>query len=134
MNDFRHFIPIVIGTVVSTSMMGAEPDLATTNATFGQTVTFGSLPTGIWQGEVGEGFRSSAQTLSIEAGDAAGFQAFGGRRITIWLWPASHTATLWVRWGGGDYWYRGNWELRGELFSDAQFSPSTDCEQDNHEG
>ena len=93
MNDFRHFIPIVIGTVVSTSMMGAEPDLATTNATFGQTVTFGSLPTGIWQGEVGEGFRSSAQTLSIEAGDAAGFQAFGGRRITIWLWPASHTAT-----------------------------------------
>jgi hypothetical protein len=33
MKDFRYFIPMVIGTVVSTSMMGAEPDLATTNAT-----------------------------------------------------------------------------------------------------
>ena len=27
---------------------------------------------------------------------------------------------------GDDHWYRGNWELRGELFSGAQFSPSTE--------
>jgi hypothetical protein len=32
-------------------------------------------------------------------------------------------------WGGvkgKDHWYRGNWEVRGELFGGAQFSPEND--------
>src|SRR5208282_2097507 len=126
MKDFRHFTPIVIGTCVSTSMMGAEPDLATTNAISGQTVTFGSQPTGIWQAEVGEGFRSSVQTLSLEVGASAGFQAFGGQQNHNLALISLSYGNMLGEVVGNEHWYRGNWEIRGELFSGAQFSPSTE--------
>jgi hypothetical protein len=42
---------------------------------------FGSQPAGIWQGAVGEGFRPSVQTFSLEPGVALGVQAFGGQQV-----------------------------------------------------
>ncbi|MFZ0825820.1 MAG: acyloxyacyl hydrolase [Verrucomicrobiia bacterium] len=87
-----------------------------------------SMPvnTNIWQGEVGEGFRPSVQTMNLEVGAAAGFQAFGGEQN-------DNLALISLSYGhrlgdvvGDDHWYRGNWEVRGELFSGAQFSPSTE--------
>ena len=80
----------------------------------------------IWQGEVGEGFRSDVRTFSVEAGVALGVQAFGGRQV-------HDLALLSLSYGhmlgnvvGGDHWYRGNWEGRAELFSGGQFSPRSD--------
>src|SRR5208282_4904834 len=80
----------------------------------------------IWQGQVGEGFRSSVQTVSLEVGAAAGFQAFGGEQnhnLALASFSYGHMLGGVV---GDDHWYRGNWEIRGELFSGAQFSPSTE--------
>lgn len=82
--------------------------------------------TSIWQGDVGEGFRSSVQTVSLEVGAAAGFQAFGGEQnhnLALASLSYGHMLGGVV---GNDHWYRGNWEIRGELFSGAQFSPSTE--------
>jgi hypothetical protein len=82
-------------------------------------------PPGIWQGEIGDGFRSSVQTLNLEAGATAGFAAFGGeQRHDLALASLSYGHMF-----GGvvaeDHWYRGNWEIRGELFGGTQFSPES---------
>jgi hypothetical protein len=80
----------------------------------------------IWQGEVGEGFRSDVRTFSLETGVALGVQAFGGRQV-------HDLALLSLSYGhmlgnvvGGDHWYHGNWEARAELFGGGQFSPRSD--------
>jgi hypothetical protein len=80
----------------------------------------------IWQGAVGEGFRSDVRTFSIEPGVALGVQAFGGRQV-------HDLALLSLSYGhmlgsvvGSNHWYRGNWEGRLELFAGGQFSPESD--------
>ena len=77
----------------------------------------------IWVNGVGEGFRPTAQSVSLGAGVAAGFAAFGGRQChDLALASISYGHMLGpVR--GGDHWYRGNWEMRGELFAGGQFAP-----------
>jgi hypothetical protein len=83
-------------------------------------------PSGIWQGNVGEGFQSSVQTFSLEAGTALGVQAFGGRQVhDLALLSLSYGHML-SKVVGGDHWYRGNWEARAELFGGGQFSPKSD--------
>jgi hypothetical protein len=124
MKDFRHVILVVIGTVVGIPWAEAEPGLVTTNSTSGQAIIFAPRSSGIWQGEVGEGFSSSVQTLSLDAGATAGFQAFGGEQDhNLALVSVSYGHML-GRVMGEDHWYRGNWELRGEFFGGGQFSPS----------
>jgi len=88
--------------------------------------TFAPQPISIWQGEVGEGFRSDVRTFSLETGVALGVQAFGGRQV-------HDLALLSLSYGhmlgnvvSGDHWYRGNWEARAELFGGGQFSPRSD--------
>jgi lipid A 3-O-deacylase len=81
---------------------------------------------GIWTAGVGEGFRSSAQSISVGAGVNYGVAAFGGEE-------AHHLALVNLTYGhmvsgvlGEGHWYRGNFEVRLELFTGAQFSPSTE--------
>src|SRR5208283_6219625 len=62
--------------------------------------------TNIWQGEVGDGFRSSVQTVSLEVGAAAGFQAFGGEQnhnLALASLSYGHMLGGVV---GNDHWYR----------------------------
>ncbi len=82
-------------------------------------------PQGIWQGNVGDGFRSTVQTVSLEAGATAGFVAFGGRQEHDLALTSLSYGHMWGDVKGKDHWYRGNWEIRGELFGGGQFSPST---------
>lgn len=131
-------------------MMGAEFDSATANSTSGQAETSGSpiaqaqsqiSPTdsasiaatflnhsnaSIWQNGVGEGFKPGIQSFSFAVGAGYGAEIFGSEQ--------SHDlALVSLAYGymlgpveGESHWYRGNWELRGELFTGAQFSPSTE--------
>jgi lipid A 3-O-deacylase len=80
----------------------------------------------IWDGGVGDGFRSTAQSISLSAGATYGIAAFGSRQ-------AHDLALVSVTYGhmlcstlGNDHWYRGNVEFRIELFSGSQFSPETE--------
>ncbi len=126
MKDLRYVILIIIGTVVATTSGGAESGVAATDSISGRVATFAFRPPGIWQGEVGDGFLSSVQTLSLEAGATAGFQAFGGEQDHNLALASLSYGHMVGRVMGGDHWYRGNWELRGELFGGGQFSPSAD--------
>jgi len=87
---------------------------------------FGSQPAGIWRGAVGDGFRPSVQTFSLEPGVALGVQAFGGQQVhDLALLSLSYGHML-GKVVNEDHWYRGNWEGRLELFAGGQFSPQSD--------
>jgi hypothetical protein len=78
----------------------------------------------IWPGAVGEGFGRAVQSLSVEAAASGGLAVFGTRQQhDLALMGLSYGHILSQVKGQG-HWYRGNWELRGELLGGAQFSPT----------
>jgi lipid A 3-O-deacylase len=80
----------------------------------------------LWESGVGEGFRSSAQNVSLAAGAVGGIALLGGVQAhNIALTSLSYGHMLSHTVGEGRF-YRGNWELRGELFGGVEFSPSSE--------
>src|SRR5438067_1769731 len=83
-------------------------------------------PIAIWQDGVGGGFQRSARSFTAEPGAAAGLKVFGTRQAhNLGLLSISY-GHIWGPVVGGDHWYRGNFEARLELFTGAQFSPSSE--------
>jgi lipid A 3-O-deacylase len=83
-------------------------------------------PPSIWAGEIGSGFQLGAEMVTFEAGAQYGIAAFGGREehhLALGSVSYGHMLTGVV---GEDHWYRGNLELRAELFGGPQFSPDED--------
>ncbi|NTW77659.1 MAG: acyloxyacyl hydrolase [Syntrophaceae bacterium] len=76
----------------------------------------------IWVDDIGEGFRSGTQVVSISVGGAYGVIIFGGEeRHHLVLLSCSYGRLIGgVK--GADSWYRGNWEVRGEVFGGAQLN------------
>jgi hypothetical protein len=126
MKIFRNITPVLLGTAVTTSLIGAEPDPDSTNSMYGQSAEITLRTKGLWQGDVGGGFLSSVQTFSLETAVALGVQAFGGREVHDLALLSLAYGHMWGGVVGADHWYRGNWEARGELFSGGQFSPESD--------
>jgi len=80
----------------------------------------------LWETGPGEGFRSSVHTLTAEVGAIQGLGIFGSLQAhDLALLSVSYGHMLGHTVGKGHF-YRGNWELRGELFGGAQFSPSSE--------
>jgi len=78
----------------------------------------------IWENGIGEGFKDGDQSLSLSFGGTDGVRIFGGRdRHDLELNSLAYGYMLGAVEGEG-HWYRGNWEVRGELFGGVQFSPS----------
>jgi lipid A 3-O-deacylase len=97
-----------------------------TDSLTGEAHTLETSNTNIWQNGVGNGFRSGVESVSIALGAGDGVQIFGGRQShDLALISLSYGQMIGPVVGEG-HWYRGNWELRGELFSGAQFSPSAE--------
>jgi len=108
------------------SRTGAQEGPIFTNDLWVMELPLESSPESIWETGVGEGFRPSAQSISVGVGATYGFAAFGGHQ-------AHDLALVSLTYGhmlghtvGQDHWYRGNFEGRLELFTGAQFSPSTE--------
>jgi len=79
----------------------------------------------IWENGIGEGFRSTVQSIGLSAGANYGIAMFGSREAhDLALVSLSYGHMLGHTWGEG-HWYRGNLEFRLELFTGAQFSPSS---------
>lgn len=83
-------------------------------------------PASIWKDEVGGGFRSSVQTITLGQEDAIGLKILGTTQshdLALVSLSYGHMLgrTVWQ-----DHWYRGNWEIRGELFGGSQFHPGGD--------
>jgi hypothetical protein len=114
-----------IGMAAMTLSAGKPQLQPTSTNSFSQSIRFPDEPTGgVWLNDVGEGFRASAQSISLEAGTAAGLAILGGhQRHDLALASISYGHVLGpVR--GDDHWYSGNWEFRGELFGGPQYSPN----------
>ncbi len=83
-----------------------------------------SAPTNVWVNAVGSGFRKNTLQAGFALGAGFGIKGVGGE--------GSHdlaVASANLGWVFSDVmcknaWFRGNWELVGELFSGAQFSPN----------
>lgn len=118
---------LFLSSVAVKALNAAEPPSGAASDAFASAtqLTLEPAHSDLWQGGVGNGFQSTAQSLSIEAGASAGFAAFGGRLShDLALVSISYGHMLGPVRGTG-HWYRGNWELRGELFTGAEFSPGT---------
>jgi len=73
---------------------------------------------------IGGGFRFAVHTLSFEMGAVGGVKILGSTQThNLALASLAYGRMLGPVWGA-DHWYRGNWELRLELFGGSQFSPS----------
>jgi hypothetical protein len=80
----------------------------------------------IWEKGIGGGFRSTAQSVNLSLGGNVGFPVFGGRQSHhLALSSLSYGHILGTVYGDG-HWYKGNGELRGELFGGMEFSPETE--------
>ena len=80
----------------------------------------------IWQNGVGQGFRSTVHTLSVETGVGVGMAAFGSTQAHDLALASLSYGHMWGPVLGKDHWYRGNFEYRIELFGGAQYSPSSE--------
>jgi len=119
---------LVAGSTLATTLSNyaaepAPPDFS--DAVPQPASTLESPGPGIWQAGVGEGFRSSVHSISFDLGASYGLAHFGSTQVHD-LALASLTYGLMLDGPVSDgHWYRGNWELRFELFSGAQFSPNS---------
>jgi lipid A 3-O-deacylase len=122
------FLVIVLGNGFANSSEGAEPEVsvAPSDPAPGQPEVITCQPARIWQGNVGDGFQSSAQTFAVETAVALGVQAFGGRQVHDFALLSFSYGHMLGDVVGEGHWYRGNWEARAELFSGGQFSPQAD--------
>jgi hypothetical protein len=122
----RFLMSLCMAMTLSMAAFASEPSslgLAASSASGNSLLTSN---TNVWEGGIGEGFRPLAHTLSLETGAALGMAIFGGRQ-------AHDLALMSLSYGhmrgsisGEGHWYRGNFELRTELFGGAQYSPSTE--------
>ena len=89
----------------------------------GGSIQFQSQTSQIWQSGIGSGFKKDTFQVGFSVGAGLGNHEFGS--------SVAHDLTLATVSGGWvfsdvvgkDKWYRGNWELVGELFGGAQFHP-----------
>ncbi len=80
----------------------------------------------IWQNGIGAGFKPGTQSVGFETGAGYGLKIFGAKKHHDLALASLSYGYMLGSVDGEDHWYRGNWELRGELLSGAQFSPNDD--------
>jgi len=117
-------VPLFTFCAVSISCQSAETGPAT--AETGHELRLERQAPSVWETALGEGFRSSDQTLTLAAGAFNGLAIFGGSHthdLALTSLSYSHMLTHTV---GQGHWYRGNWEFRGELFGGVEFAPSSE--------
>jgi len=120
---FVGLLLMLIGMLDGTN---AQPTVLSSDAAPWRGPGFESQAKSIWENGVGEGFRSGVESVGLSIGANYGVAMFGGHE-------SHHLALASLSYGcvlgpvrGARHWYRGNWELRGELFSGAEFSPDTE--------
>jgi len=114
-------------TGVTLCSKGSEPipePVLINNSTNGLSLT--SSETSIWEAGVGEGFRRGTHTLGFSTGAGFGVAVFGGRQEHDLALMSLEYGCIIGAVRGENHWYRGNWEIRGELFGGAEFKPSTE--------
>jgi opacity protein-like surface antigen len=82
-------------------------------------------PSPIWEHGVGDGFRAGAFEAGLSLGPGIGMAILNSEQAHDLALASAQFG--WMMTGPrGQHWYRGNWELMGELFAGAQYRPDTD--------
>jgi lipid A 3-O-deacylase len=92
----------------------------------GQPETFTLRPKWIWQGDVGEGFQPRTHEIGLELGATPGMATCGSTQAHGLALASLSYGRMIGQVKGEGHWYRGNWEIRAELFGGVQYSPTTD--------
>jgi len=109
--------------VASVWSIEAQPTSPFTNDVSMTQPALQAVSESIWEHGVGEGFRPTVHTLSVEAGVGLGMAAFGSRQAhDLALGSLSYGHMLGPV-HGESHWYRGNFEWRVELFGGMQYHP-----------
>ena len=117
------------GTPATPSPMAlAQPTSPSPNTAPGSDLRLEPGPESIWENGVGEGFRPKTQSITLSAGALNGIACFGGQQAhDIGLLSLTYGRML-GNLKGTNYWYRGNFEGRLELFGGMQFHPDVDTD------
>jgi len=78
----------------------------------------------IWADGVGNGFKAGVQSVSLSLGAGQGVHIFGGKQCHELALASLSYGLMLGPVKGSDHWYRGNWEVRGELFGGSEFAPN----------
>ncbi len=119
-------VVIACALATSFSQLRAQSEPAATNIISTASPGLESASKNIWAHGVGEGFVSDTETFGVTVGANNGIAAFGTREahdLALVSFTYGHMLSGVV---GEGHWYRGNPELRLELFTGAQFSPSVE--------
>jgi len=115
-------------TLLSASLPKAEGQQQLPGATVNSQPAFQptEVSRSVWESALGDGFRSTARSISVSAGANFGIASFGSREAhDLALVNVTYGHMLSGVWGRG-HWYQGNPEFRLEIFTGAQFSPSSE--------
>ena len=126
MKKSQGVVVVILGSAMATSVEGGTLGLSSADSTSGSVSAIDSRPAGLWQNGIGEGFLPTVQTISLEVGATGGFAILGGRQEHDLGLASVAYGHMWGSVVGEGHWYRGNWEVRGELFGGGQFSPTSD--------
>jgi hypothetical protein len=128
-----HKLPVAIVSLGILSVIGSNQNNARAQSPSAGTNSTVRLESGsdqpastIWQNGIGEGFLSSAQTFSAEVGVAPGVAAFGSVQAHDFALASFTYGHMLTHVLGNGHWYRGNFEIRLELFGGGQYEPSKD--------
>ena len=112
------------GTVASAPLIAYDgsPQAGTSTRLDPVDLTLEQRPVRIWNNDVGEGFRKGVVEAGFEVGAGIGHQAFGSRVAHDFALAKLHLGRMVGGVVGEQKWYRGNWEVRGELFAGGQFN------------
>jgi len=90
----------------------------------GEEVAWATTKSNVWINGIRGGFLVGAQSLAGEVGGIDGVKILGSSKThDMALASVSYGHMLWPVVGQGR-WYRGNWELRGEVFGGVELTPS----------
>ena len=78
----------------------------------------------LWSAGVGQGFRKGAYDLNVSGGAGFGVRMLGTSEIHDWWLTAAQFGYVLSDVVGKDHFYRGNFELLGQLFGGEQYHPS----------
>lgn len=116
--------PAVVAETASPSPNGppSEP-MPPTSDFIGTKPTLEPRAEGIWQDEVGAGFRSGLWHAGFSLGGSVGVQLFGGSEDHDLVLATLNVGRMIGGVRGEGHWYRGNWDLVGEVFGARQINP-----------
>jgi lipid A 3-O-deacylase len=116
-NLFRTLAACFLGLVVI--VKPGSTRAAETNA---EPFTFSKTDSGLWRGAVGDGLREGAHELDFVAGAGMGVRILE-TRAHDWGFGALDYGWVFTDVVADNHWFRGNWELIGEVFGGEQFRP-----------